>query len=89
MVLKPHSKGECNRLIVQTTPPLDHKHGYYGETVEKWIKMFGINKKKFWHVMGINTCLMHEGHVVYYPCDIERTIRECINRKWVSHEEWD
>ena len=91
MVLKPHSKGECRRLVIQTTPPKDHEYGWYGKTAEKWAAKFGINKKKFWKVFGVNTCMIDDSNnkVVYYECDIERTIRECINRKWVSGYEWD
>jgi hypothetical protein len=91
MILKPKSKGECSRLVIQTCPPLDHKYGWYGTTVERWAKLFGINKKKFWKVFGVNTCVMDEetGQIVYYSCDIDRTIRECINRKWVHSGEWD
>ena len=91
MILKPKSKGECFRMIMQTCPLLDHKYGYFGETAEKWAKMFGINKKKFWKVFGVNTCAYDEklDKSIFYQCDVERAIRECVNRKWVSSGEWD
>jgi hypothetical protein len=91
-MLKPKSKGECTRLLIQTSPPLDHKWGYYGETCEKWAAKWDISKKRFWKAFGIgNTCAIDKkkNKFVFYPCDVERAIRECINKTWVSIEDWD
>lgn len=90
--LKPKSKGDCKRLLIQTAPPLDHKYGYFAETIEKWVELWNISCHEFWRTFGEgNTCTMDEKtcKAVFYPCDVERTIRECLNKKWVSLEEWD
>lgn len=89
--LKPKSKGDCNRLLIQTTPPFDHKYGYYGSTCENWAKQFGISKSRLWKAFGVNTCTWDDKKKmnVFYQCDIERAIRECINKNWVSLEDWD
>jgi hypothetical protein len=89
--MKPKSKGDCNRLLIQTAPPLDHKYGFFKETVEKWAAKWDLSPKEFWKSYGVNTCVLDNktGKVVYYPEDVERAIRGAINKSFVHPAEWD
>jgi hypothetical protein len=80
--LTPKSKGECKRMLIQTAPPLDHKHGWYGETIEKWVALWDISPKEFWKQFGVNTCAFDEKkkEMVYYSHDVEGTIREILQK---------
>lgn len=89
--MKPKSKGDCNRLLIQTAPKLDHKYGYFKDTCEKWASLWDLSPKELWKSYGVNTaCLDNKtGKVVYYPEDIARAIRGSLDKSWVSPHEWD
>jgi len=72
------SVGDCNRLLIQTAPPYDHKHGWYGETVEKWAAMWDISPKEFWKRFGVNTVASYKGKTVFYPQDVIGTLKEFL-----------
>lgn len=91
MKIRPKSKGELNKILTQTAPKLDHKYGYFRETVDAWRETFGIAMEKFWKNYGVNTCVLDRKtwKIVYYDEDICRTFRACFNKKWNHPLEWD
>lgn len=65
-----------------------HKYGYTKEQVLQICRERKIHHKKFWAAFGVNTCMLDKKlGVIYYPCDIERTLfnfgqKDGINRLW-------
>jgi hypothetical protein len=89
--MKPKSKGDCNRLLIQTAPPLDHKYGYFQTTCEAWAAKWDLSPKELWKSYGVNTVMLDNktGKTVYFDKDIARAIRGAINKTWVHPAEWD
>lgn len=58
-----------------------HKEGLTSEEIDKVLEEYEtITREKFNEVMGVNTVMIKEGETLYFPCDVERTIR-CILEK--------
>ena len=74
-----------------TLPPSKHKLGYTRAEVKELLKKYKITFAQFNSKFGINTCAMHPktGETLFYPCDIIRTIKCCLERRDIYQWEWD
>ena len=70
------------------THPHVYEEGFTREEIYRLLSKFtGISREKFWDNVGVVTCLMKDGNVVYFIDDIELAIRCTLeNRKPTIYE---
>lgn len=71
------------------TYPTKHKHGFLGSETNEILEKFEIDKEKFYTAMGVNTCMIIEGQILNYHCDIELALRCVIENRDKTLDEWD
>ena len=69
--------------------PTKHKYGFMGSETDEILEKFNINKEDFYTVLGVNTCMIVEGQILNYHCDIELALRCIIENRDKTLEEWD
>ena len=53
------------------TYPTKYQHGFLGSETKEILEKFEIDKEKFYTALGVNTCMVMEGQILNYHCDIE------------------
>jgi len=88
---RPKTKQQCIKMLMDSMPPLDHKHGYFRATAERYAERWRIPASRMWKHYGVNTAMRDRksGEIVYYPEDIARAMRGALNKTWVDIEEWN
>jgi len=70
--------------------PTSHKEGFTCKELDEIISKFpDMNNDKFNDAMRGNTCLVKDGDVVMYHCDILIAIRCGLENRDISFYEWD
>lgn len=69
--------------------PTKYQYGFLGSETNEILEKFEIDKDKFYTAMGVNTCMMMEGQIVNYHCDIELALRCVIENRDKTLDEWD
>ena len=71
--------------------PTDSRYGFTAVEVGLMLtKHFpNINHKQFWEKFGVNTCMTVDGLTRYYHCDVELTVRLCLENREKKAHEWD
>lgn len=69
--------------------PTKHKYGFIGTETNEILEKFGIDKDKFYTALGVNTCMIIDGDVINYHCDIELALRCVIEDRDKTLDEWD
>lgn len=70
-------------------PKPEHEYGYTKKQVLQICRERKIHHKKFWSAFGVNTCMFDKKlGVIYYPCDVERTLYKLGHKDGVNHL-WD
>lgn len=67
-----------------------HKEGFTNKEIEELLKQYpDINMEKFNDAMMGNTCMMKDGELINYPCDVEKAIRCGVENRELNSFEWD
>jgi len=70
--------------------PTKYSEGFIWEEQKELLKQFpNINQDKYWGAMKGNTCIMRNGHMVSYHCDILTALCCGIDNRNMTLEEWD
>ncbi|TXG80220.1 MAG: hypothetical protein E6R13_08410 [Spirochaetes bacterium] len=69
--------------------PTKHKYGFLGSETDAILEKFEIDKEKFYTALGVNTCMIIEGEILNYHCDIELALRCVIEDRDKTLDEWD
>ena len=65
--------------------------GMTGEEILAVLRKLKVNPGKFWKKLGINTCVVDKKtkKILHYHCDIETTLKCCIENREKFLGEWD
>lgn len=66
-----------------------HKEGFTGNEIEFILEKYKIDKDKFYEALGVNTCMIIEGQIITYHCDVEKGLRCVIEDRDQNILEWD
>lgn len=70
--------------------PTKNKQGFIYEEIEELLKKYPkINRDKFNEAMWGNTCMMVEGKLVMYHCDVFKALQCGIENRNLTLGEWD
>lgn len=70
--------------------PTKHPKGFIGTEIEELLKSYPtVNKEKFFDALRGNTCMIFEGQIVTYHCDIAKAIECGLENRNLTAEEWD
>ena len=70
-------------------PKPSHKYGYTKKEVLDICRERKIHHNTFWKAFGVNTCMLDkELGVIYYPCDVEKTLYQ-LGKKDGKYHPWD
>jgi hypothetical protein len=69
--------------------PTKHKEGFIGSEIITIINKYGISSDAFFDALGVNTCMIIDGDMITYHCDII-TALYCVLEDRDKHLwEWD
>lgn len=67
-----------------------NKEGFTKSEIQELLKQFpNINKEKFDNALTGITCMMKDGEIIIYHCDIELAIRCGLQNRNPTNLEWD
>ena len=70
--------------------PTKHKEGFVKSKVDALLKKFpNIDMEKFNYALMGNTCMVKEGEIIQYHCDIEKALMCGIEKRKLRISEWD
>jgi len=70
--------------------PTKYPEGFIWEEINQLLTKFSnINKDKFWNAMKGNTCIIRDGKIVSYYCDILTALYCGIENRDITEAEWD
>ena len=82
----------CNKCISEYVYewPVKSRYGFNPDELKAFVEEFpGINMEKFELAMMGNTCMMEEGKIITYHCDVVTALRCGIENRDLKIEEWD
>ena len=79
----------CIEKIVNEFPT-QYKEGFTSEDEKKILELFpNINMEKYYDALRGNTCIMKEGKIISYHCDIITALRCGTGNRNIRYYEWD
>lgn len=67
-----------------------YEHGFISEEIEEILKSYPkINMDKFNDALRGNTCMMRDGKIITYHCDIEKALYCGTENRDLTIDEWD
>ena len=67
-----------------------YKEGFIKSEVDSLLKDYpDINMDKFYNALRGNTCMIRDGKVIMYHCDIENALKCGIENRDLYYWEWD
>ena len=70
--------------------PTKHKEGFVQSEVDALLKDYpNIDMEKFNSALRGNTCMVKEGEIIQYHCDIEKALICGIEKQNLRGYEWD
>lgn len=64
-----------------------HKEGYTHDEILQLLKESPeIDPDTFFHNLGVNTCIMRDGELITYHCDVDFAIRCTRENRTLWHE---
>jgi len=66
-----------------------YKEGFIRLEIENLLEELNINEKRFNKSLGVNTCMMIDGEIITYHCDILKGIFCAIENRQQNSLEWD
>ena len=69
--------------------PTRSDYGFNPREIVTLLTEYDINIDKFYDALGVNTCMIEEGQVITYHCDVAKALRCVIEDRQQTLEEWD
>ena len=69
--------------------PTKHQYGFMGSETNEILEKYEIDKDKFYDALGVNTCMIIDGEILNYHCDIELALRCVLEDRDKNLSEWD
>jgi len=69
--------------------PTKNKEGFIASEINDILEKYSIDKDKFYTALGVNTCMLIDGEVVTYHCDVLKGLRCVIENREQNFFEWD
>ncbi len=69
--------------------PTKYKEGFMESEVNSLLEKYGLDSKKFYEKLGVNTCIEIDGEILTYHCDIETALFCLIENRDKTIWEWD
>ena len=66
-----------------------HKEGFTNKEITSLCEKLSIDLEPFSKKLGVNTCMMIEGEIITYHCDVELAVRLCLENRERRLGEWD
>lgn len=66
-----------------------YKEGFTSSEINEVLENNNIDKEKFYEALGVNTCMIIEGNVITYHCDIIKGLRCVFENRGQNLLEWD
>lgn len=63
--------------------------GFIKTEIEQLLEELNINEKRFYKALGVNTCMLIDGNVITYHCDILKGVVCAIENREQNSLEWD
>jgi hypothetical protein len=63
--------------------------GFIKSEIEQLLEELNINEKRFYKALGVNTCMLIDGNVITYHCDILKGVVCAIENREQNSLEWD
>ena len=80
-------KSEVRQIIENY--PTKHKYGFIESEIDDILKQLNIKKEDYNKKSGVNTCMLIDGEVINYHCDVELAINCCLENRDKNIIEWD
>jgi len=77
--------------MVVNSYPTKHIGGFINHEIVSMLDKHypQVNKQQFYETLGVNTCMMIDGDVLTYHCDVELAVRCCLENREKKANEWD
>ena len=69
--------------------PVKYQHGFTPSEIKKLLSDYEINEDSFYEYLGTNTCMIIEGQVITYHCDVEKALICVLENRGQNIWEWD
>ena len=69
--------------------PTKYKEGFTHGEMLIIIYENHLGKARFFDKLGVNTCMMRDGEIITYHCDVLLAARLCIENREMRWDEWD
>lgn len=70
--------------------PTKHKEGFIQAEIDELLKQFyDVRMDKFNDAMRGNTCMIIDGEVIIYHCDVLTALRCGLENRGIRTSEWD
>ena len=80
----------CNIDCLVYSYPTKYREGFIWEEQKELLTLFpNINQDKYWDAMRGNTCMMRDGHIITYHCDVVTALHCGIENRDITLAEWD
>jgi hypothetical protein len=66
-----------------------NKEGFTSSEMQEIVKKFEVDKDKFNKALGTNTCIMIDGEVITYHCDVASALHQVLTNKPQHPFDWD
>jgi len=81
---------KCKFIIMKSlSNHTKHKEGYTSLEMNNLCDKLGLDKPTFYDKLGVNTCMVINGEVITYHCDVELAVLLVIEDRDVTQSEWD
>lgn len=82
---------KCYKYLImdELSNSTKHKQGYTSLEMVNLCDKLGLDKPTFYDKLGVNTCMVIDGEVITYHCDVELAVRLVIEDREMTQEEWD
>jgi hypothetical protein len=66
-----------------------HKQGYTPQEIKSFLEKYSIDEDAFYKNLGVNTCMITDGDVITYHCDILKGVLMTIEERGQMPWEFD
>lgn len=66
-----------------------YKEGFIHDEIKSLCEEEGVDIDVFLDKLGVNTCIMRDGQMITYHCDVDLALRCCLENRDKNVFEWD